>query len=130
MLWYRSGHSSLHSLEEIKIVAHVGVTFQRFTPFYEQVDELIGRLITGGFFKRWLLQHLDFKDSKVKIEDIGPQVLTMDQMEVAFIASLLPLTLALTAFFMEVFVQWMKILIPRIRAYIVLKKYYRHLRTF
>lgn len=126
----RSGHSSLHSLEEIENIIHSGTPFLPFSPFFEQVNELIGRMVSSGLFKHWASIYFEFKESKNKIEDIGAQVLTMDQMEVAFLASLLPLTLALTAFLMEVFAHWVKIFIPRVRAYIVLKNYYRYLRTF
>lgn len=118
--WYRSGISSLNVLNEIQKVVHCGLTFAPFSPFFDEFDDLIGRMVSGGFFNFWKSSSL----LKLKAEDIGPQVLTMDHMEVAFLASLLPFTLAIFCFVAEVSVHWTNIFVPRVRAFFVIKAFY------
>lgn len=125
---FQSGQGSLHRLREIAKVSHFGAWFYRFNPFFDQMNELIGRMVSGGLFRKWLSENREENKLRSKIEDIGPEILTMDHMEVAFIASLLPLTLALTAFFVEIFVHCVKIVVPRIIVYFVLQTYYAHSR--
>lgn len=121
---YRSGVSSLHFLDEIDHVVHSGLVFPSFSPFFDEFNDQIGRLVSGGFFNFWQ----PFKIKKGKAEDIGPQVLTMDHMEVALIASMLPFTFAIIAFIAEISVHWTKIVVSRIRAFFVIKAFYVHFR--
>lgn len=121
---HRSGVSSLHILDEVTKVVQLGLAFSSFSPFYSEINVQIGRMISGGFFNYWRSFFFP-KPLNVKSESIGPQVLTMDHMEVAFIASLLPLTLAISAFMTEVSIRWIKIFIPRVRAFFVIKAFYK-----
>lgn len=125
---HRSGMSSLHILEDIARVVYVGSVFKPFSPFYEEFNELIGRMISSGLFNLWKSEFTLKKDYAVRVEEIGPQVLTLDQMEVAFMISLLPLSLAMVAFLVEIFVHWMKVVFPRVRAFLVLRSYYGEVR--
>lgn len=119
---YRSGVSSLHNINEVLMVFQTGAAFAPFSPFFTEFNEQIGRMVSGGFFNFWKFFSLK---KPGKEEDIGPQVLTMDHMEVALIASLLPLTFAIFAFLVEVSVKWTKIFVPRIGTYVVIKTFYK-----
>lgn len=125
---YRNGVSSLHNIDQVERVYQIGAAFAPFSPFYAEFNEQIGRMVSGGFFNLWKSSSLSKKPWNGKEEDIEPQILTMDHMEVAFIASLLPLTFAILAFFVEVLVNWTKVFVPRIRAYVVIKAFYDFFR--
>lgn len=126
---YRNGISSLHALDEIEDVRHIGLAFAPFSPFFGEFNEQIGRMMSAGFFNFWVPASAIKVSWKEKAEDIGPQVLTMDHMAVALIASLLPLTLAVIAFIAEVSVNWMKVTVPRIRVYFVVNAFYKIFRN-
>lgn len=106
---------------------HFGLPFAPFSPLFSEINEQIGRLVSGGFFNLWKINTLK-KEWKVKVDEIGPQVLTMDQMEVAFLVSLLPLVLAMMAFIAEVSVSWKKIFVERIEVLFVIRAFYRFYR--
>lgn len=99
---YRSGVSSLFALNEILISIPTGIGFKQFSPFFEVFNEKIGQLIATGIMNKW-----DNKSYPKKIDDIGPQVLTVDHLRLGFMACLIPLGLATIFFFMEIFVSAM-----------------------
>lgn len=125
--WYRGGVSSLNILDEIKKVVQVGLVSAPFSPFFDECNDLIGRMVSGGFFNLWKSRRVNNGWNR-KAEDIGPQVLTMEHMEVAFLASLLPFTFAIIAFIAEISVHWTKIVVPRLRAFFVIKAFYKLFR--
>lgn len=97
---YRSGQTSLHALDQKVENLYIGVTFEPFNPFFEDFNEKINQMLSSGLFDYWLYSNYKLKNNVV--EDIGPQVLTMDHLGVAFIACSLPLLLAIAAFLGEV----------------------------
>lgn len=126
---HRSGVSSLHVLDEVDNVVQSGIAFSPFSSFYKEFNEQIGRMVSGGFFKFWLYYHSKQKAWKARAEEIPPQVLTMEHMEVAFIASLLPFTFAVSAFMVEMMALWTKVFIPKLSTFFVVKAFYKLHRT-
>lgn len=99
---YRSGLSSLHVLNQLVMVVAGGVGFKRFSPFYDTFNDIIGRHIAVGFantFDKLLSPRVG-----TKADDIGPQVLTLEQLGLGFIACLIPLGLSTVVFLIEIVV--------------------------
>lgn len=97
---FRSGISSLNVLEEEVFNTPVGFGFKKFSPLFETFNSKLGQILDHGFHR---YHKMFIFDDKIKqIDDIGPQVLTMDHLGVAFIACLIPLGLAAVVFLMEV----------------------------
>lgn len=98
---YRMGSSSLFTLNEAAIKFSRGFGFKKFSPFYETLNDKIGHLLAAGLFKEnWGVRR---ELQKKKPPDaVGLQVLTMDHLELAFIACLIPLGLAEAVFLMEI----------------------------
>lgn len=97
---HRSGASSLSPLNEIVMSHSCGFGFKPFSPFFETFNEKIGQLFANGFVGT-LHENLT-PDKRKNFDDIGPQVLTMDHLGVAFVACLLPLGLSILVFFIEI----------------------------
>jgi hypothetical protein len=104
---YRSGLTSLIVLDEPIKKVFFGIVFNEFNPFYETVNEKIIRLFEAGLTDLFLVRHLfNFEKKKRFNEEIGPQVLTMDQLEIAFIFCFAPFALCLACFIGEFAVAW------------------------
>lgn len=79
--------------------------FKPNSPFYEVVNDKIGDLLAGGFIDYWIEENLNPKGKlKVDINHYGPQVLTMDHLEICFKACLVPMALSAVTFFLEIFI--------------------------
>lgn len=116
---YRSGESSFHALYEAEGTHHVTAVFRSFFPFLEEFNEVIGNTVSFGF--NWLQQESFEKHAQESVEH---QVLTMDHLEVAFIACLIPLVMSIIAFIAEVSIHAVKVTIPRIIFYRLLEEFY------
>lgn len=99
---YRSGVSSLHALEQEINRAPGAFGFKRFSPFFETFNNKLGQLLDNGLHESDGLFTLP--DKIRQFDEIGPQVLTMDHLEVAFIACFIPLVLAIVVFILEIVV--------------------------
>lgn len=64
--------------------------------------------------------------TKNAVKDNGPQVLTMELLNVAFAACLIPFDLAFAAFVREVLVHAVKVGFPKMCVYFGLKKFFKH----
>lgn len=82
--YYRSGVSSLLILKENVETLFHGIFFSGFNPFYDSFMNLTGGLADGGFFNYWDDMTINPKGFKMKIEEIGPQVLTMEHLMICF----------------------------------------------
>ena len=94
---YRSGTTSLTYLEENMKLVYIGIFFNVSSPLTEVYNEKLEWLKTGGFLDDWKL----YEYLPLKLEEIGPQILTMDHLEVAFLLCLAPLSLCFAAFIAE-----------------------------
>lgn len=102
-LHYRTGHHSLHILDESISNVFTSFIFDNFNPFYELFNNIILQMHSTGFTQQSRQKSARYgpTDSKV-VDDVGPQVLTMDHLGVAFIACALPLVLAVIVFVGEI----------------------------
>lgn len=97
---YRSGAPSLSALEAKYVTLTFQFRFKQFSPIFETFNDMIGRIIASLIMKKWFVGL--FPPNK-KVEDIGPQVLTMEHLELGFIACLMMLGLATAVFSVEMF---------------------------
>lgn len=102
---YRSGATSLHVLKETAEHVSGGCGFKKFSPFFETFNDMIGHFIAAGYSK--ILDEL-LSPAQAKINDIGPQVLTMEHLGLGFIACLIQLSIAIPVFFMELVIHGLK----------------------
>lgn len=85
-------------------------------PYFDIFSKFINLHVQYGIIDKWGRDHnADLKNHaagrttyKQKLEDLGPQVLTMDHMEVAFMFSLFPLIFSFVAFLWELLVFWIQ----------------------
>lgn len=99
---YRSGFASLYLLEENIFTVPSGINFPLFSPLFEAFDQKVHQLLDTGLFSYWYRNLLNSKGfSRSKVEEIGPQVLTMEQLAVGFLICLCPLILSGLVFFGE-----------------------------
>lgn len=99
---YRSGVSSLNIKPAVIQAWYLSLKLFEFSPFLQDFNEKAGQMMSSGILKNWNI--IKLPDTLVVsnvIEDIGPQVLTMDHLEVAFLVCCVPLVLSVVAFVME-----------------------------
>ena len=94
---YRSGTTSLTYLEENIKLYYTGILFNVSSPLIEVYNEKLEWLKTGGLLDYWKL----YEYLPPKLEEIGPQVLTLDHLLVAFLLCLAPFSLCFAAFIAE-----------------------------
>lgn len=109
----RTGQSSILLLKETFRNLFIGLTFKDFSPFYEMLDVKIGEMNAAGLIGLWWTREFQNNDRKRTVEDIGPQVLTMDHLEIGFMICLVPLTFSVIAFFAELLIKYLKILFKK-----------------
>lgn len=97
---YRSGISSLVYMKDIRNSPRV-FWIKPFSPFYETFKEKIELLISNGVVFHWWDKFLNPKGFKRIEDDIGPQVLTYEHLEIGFMVCLVPLSLSVVAFVFE-----------------------------
>lgn len=103
---YRSGFSSITVLEETVNSDSFGTVFKPFSPFFEAFNEKIDHIVSSGMFSLWYKDGENAKGIK-RVEDvIGPQVLTMEHLNVAFLVCFVPLAISGFAFAYEVIKNW------------------------
>lgn len=105
---YRTGISSIMLLKEDYRTLMIGLIFKPFSPFFEVFNQRIGELVTSGLTDYWFKNELNPQEKKRIVEDIGPQVLTMDHLEIGFIVCLVPLTLSFIIALIEISISILK----------------------
>lgn len=106
---YRSGFSSLYALEEAVRLWMERFCFPPFSPFIDRFNEKIHDLHSSGLIGHWEINFYGNRKGLIrKPEDIGPQVLTMEHLEVCFLICFLPLIFGTIAFAGEVGGAWLK----------------------
>lgn len=99
---YRSGVSSLLPLKERIYVTSYGQAFPLFSPFYESFNEKIQRLFDSGLTDLWIENTINPRGVVIKVDEIGPQVLTLDHLEIAFKIILISVGISVIGFFAEI----------------------------
>lgn len=104
----KTGQSSILLLKETFRNLFIGLTFKDFSPFYETLGEKIGEMSSAGLIGLWWTREFQNNDRKRVVDDIGPQVLTMEHLEIGFTICLVPLTLSVIVFIGELLVKYFK----------------------
>lgn len=99
---YRKGVSSIIILEEKFRMVSMGMAFKDHSPFYKVVNDKIRQMLAGGLINYWIEANANFKGTLKTENDIGPQVLTMDHLEIGFKVCAIPLVLSTFAFIGEI----------------------------
>lgn len=84
----RSGVSSIKILGEKVDTFFLTFKFIAFNPFVDYINQIMDELAAGGFLSYWRKLEMNPKGFKTKIDDIGPQVLTMEHLEIGFVICL------------------------------------------
>ena len=103
---YRSGTTSMQLLDEPYKSIYKGIVFKSWTPLLETFNKMLAKMEANGMMAHWR-QFQEF--STTKLEEIGPQVLTMDHLELGFLACCIPIVLAAIAFIGEL--AWSRLVI-------------------
>lgn len=98
---YRNGRSSLTIMEGYSKTLSNGLSLKWFSPFNEIINDIVVNLQSSGLVERDIQNFMNPKGIKRKIDDIGPEVLTFEHLEIGFIFCLFPLFLSLIAFIGE-----------------------------
>lgn len=101
---YRSGEPSFKTSKKTVQSFFWTHTLPEFSPFIEDFNDMLGRIVASGLGDDWKLYTRQQSFKRRKVEDIGPQTLTLDQLFIGFVACCCFLALAVLAFMLEVFV--------------------------
>lgn len=122
----RSGLPSLNTLEENLITVYEGCAFKRYSPFYEEFNEKIGRMLASGLIDYWFSNYVPGWREKNVGEEIGPQVLTMEHVETGFYVCMVPLVLAVIVFLIEIIYPWLKNLLIKYMLVMLIKNFIKN----
>lgn len=100
-VYYRYGVSSILLLKDSATSLFVTFPFKAFNPFYELFNRMIGNLANGGIYNHWLAIFLKSKGFNPRIDEIGPQVLTMEHLEIGFLICIGASVTSIIAFGLE-----------------------------
>lgn len=117
---YRSGISSILVLDETVETIFDVFIFPKEAPFrfHESFTRSVGEMADAGLLNYWRATHQNPKGIKQKIEDIGPQVLTMEHLEIGFQIYVISLIICVSAFVAEVAVFWINRINAKILKYL------------
>lgn len=119
---YRSGTSSVLHLKEKSLTFFAAFCFVRFSPFYELFNELMSNLAAGGIYDFLYESILNPLGSKLKIDEIGPQVLTMEHLMIGFQVCSVLLIFSTIVFGLEIALKYYEKFMPNIRKMLELWK--------
>lgn len=94
---YRSGETSLKVLDETIKAHYHSFIYQLHSPFVHIFDEKLIQMHEAGIIKHLM----PLSKRKTTIEELEPQVLTMDHLEIGFLSCLVPMILSGIAFIAE-----------------------------
>lgn len=104
---YRSGTASFVALDDLYNSMYCGVTFNSFSPFIETFSEQFDKLADNGIIAQFMEGRKNFGRSTSaprKEDKVGPQILTLDHLDVGFYACLMPLVFSFTFFLVELII--------------------------
>lgn len=119
----RSGSISVSLLPETYTTLFNAEAFLPFSPFFEDFNAKIHQMITSGLFDLWHRREENPKGLTRKPEDVGPQVLTLEHLQMGFKFSLYPLTISAFVFLIELSILWCKTLINNLIVWNVVKAF-------
>lgn len=124
---FRSGRSSLRALDEPIRNFHICLMIGIYSPFYEILNEIVFNLMSGGIldYHQKNFNNPKGKKAELSIDEIGPQVLTMDHLEIGFLIHVALLLAAFIVFLSEIVFAHMMVLIERIVIMFVIIAYIR-----
>lgn len=123
---FRNGFWSIKILKEVLRPRFIAITVQDFSPFYEILNREALRMIAGGILQlSWRYTANPTGMKKVEEEEIGPQVLTMDHLEIGFVICSIPLAIGASVFFVEFLIPRVKVLCHKLIAFVVVRAYVR-----
>lgn len=96
---FRFGRSSLIPIKENIKTFHDHLTYKAKSPFKEIFDHKLIQFHEVGFLARFSTKRNSLKNPEI---EIGPEVLTMDHLEIGFLACLVPLLLSAACFAVEI----------------------------
>lgn len=105
---FSSGFTSLRMLSETAVVVYWFPYFATFNPYFEEFNAKLSEIVAAGLFGSWDMHDLRKASMKDRSDNVGPQVLTMEHLEVAFIICSVPAILAVIVFCFEVLVHRIK----------------------
>jgi len=126
---YRNGKSSLKIIPKPITIFPVAIPFKNFSPLYVEFNEKIDQMISSGIIDNIFRKIYDKKPPTRKVEEIGPQVLTLNHLEICFYAFLTPLLASVTVFFVEIMIGIFRINLRKIVMFFVLKSYMKIKRS-
>lgn len=104
---YILGLSSLHLIESLSFGFNtLGLAIRAYSPLYENFNIELEQMHSNGLAPKFLNDFIYPKGRIQKTDEIGPQILTMDDLNVAFLFCCVPLILSAIAFVGELFVFW------------------------
>jgi hypothetical protein len=111
-LGYFRGKSSLTLMKEDRSLIPMSFVLHRSHILVEPYNEIIRRLRDAGITEHWITRAIRVNE---KFDDIGPEVLTMEHLEVCFYVCMFPLIFAFLAFFGEISAELFKHIFKTLR---------------
>ena len=97
---FSSGVSSLGMMDESHNTISLSLGFFPFTPYFDILSRISSYLFEAGSMKK-SFPHFYMQSNREKIEEAGPQVLTMEQLEIGFIIWLMAVVVSIIVFLLE-----------------------------
>ena len=99
---YCSGLSSARKMKQKVLIELSSVVFMNGKPFLSIFNEVILRLLSGGFFEHWMKRFCHPKGEFKLSNQIKFQTWTMSQMHIVLTVCSVPMILSLISFIFEV----------------------------
>lgn len=99
---YRSGFSSLSTIQDKLLAVNGGQPFPYLSPYFERFNDEIRRMIDAGLTNMWLQKTHNPRGLINKNEKIGPEILTMEHLEVAFKIIIILMAISVVVFLAEI----------------------------
>lgn len=104
---FKRGISSLHIIEDFAAYSRAsGIAIRAFSPLRESFNGVLDRMVSSGLAQKFISDFRNPRDKHEKEDPIGPQVLTIDDLGVAFLICCIPLAISLIVFFVELSIFW------------------------
>lgn len=87
--------------------------FWPLNPFFDYFNQILGELEAGGFLIYWRKNEINPQGFKRKLEEIGPQVLTMEHLEIGFLVCLFPFGISAIVFVFEIILKCCKTIVSK-----------------
>lgn len=120
--FFRSGISSILTLIDKFEFVYYGIPFKPFNPFLEIFNFKVAQLFEAGLTEYWIKNFQNPKGFSQKVDKIGPEILTMEHLEVGFLVWLISLTLSIVVFVVE-------ILAKRLNKFVLGKKVLKYFKS-